>query len=294
MKIISYDNVQINNAVVALGKFEGLHEGHMLLIRKVTELASDNDMAGVVLTVDVPCDKAINVAKERYDILEGSGVDYVVECKFSPGFAALLPDEFVKNILVDKLDAKYVIIGKDFRYGNKRSGDYESMIESGKKYGFDVIVFDKLMIEGNIVSSSLIRKLILEGDVCNVVKYMGRHYSVTGTVTHGKMLGRTIGFPTINIFPDKNKLLPKYGVYATYVIIDGIRYNSITNIGTNPTVSDGEEVIVETHIIEYAGDLYDQTVEVYFVKRIRDEKKFDSIDELKRQLNSDRQKAMHQ
>ena len=294
MKITAYDKLKLENSAVALGKFEGLHKGHMLLLDKIAELSDENKLTSVVLTVNVPSDKVINIPRERFSILERAGIQIAAECEFSSEFAKMSPEDFVKNILVDRLGAKYVVVGEDFRFGSKRSGDVNTLIKLGEKLGFCVIAFKKLMIDNIIVSSSLIKKFIEKGDMERVSLYMGRDYSISGEVTSGKRLGREIGFPTANIIPEKDKLLPADGVYTSSVCIDNIIYKAITNIGSNPTTDTDQVTRVETHIIDYSGDLYGRDLTVSIKSFLRGEIKFNSINELKIQLEKDKQKAMHQ
>ncbi|MCM1082527.1 MAG: bifunctional riboflavin kinase/FAD synthetase [Clostridium sp.] len=294
MKITAYDKLKLEHSAVALGKFEGLHKGHMLLLDKIAALSNENKFASVVLTVNVPSDKVIHIPRERFSILEHAGIQIAAECEFSSEFAKMSPEDFVKKILVDRLGAKYVVVGEDFRFGCKRSGDVNTLRRLGEKLGFSVIAFEKLMIDNITVSSSLIRTLIEQGDMERVSLYMGREYSISGTVTRGKMLGRELGFPTANIIPAKDKLLPADGVYCSSVCIDNVIYKAITNIGQNPTTDTDKVTRVETHIINYSGDLYGRDLTVSIKSFLRGEIKFNSINELKNQLEKDKQKAMHQ
>lgn len=293
MEIIAYDKLQMNSSVVALGKFEGLHQGHMLLINKVTSLSNESGYKSVVFTININRKQRINLPNERFALLENAGVDIAAECDFSEEFASISYDKFIKNILIDKLHAKYVVVGEDFQFGYKRLGTVSNLKEYGNKFGFEVISFDKMKYNNEIISSSAIRELISNGMVDDVHGMLGRYYSVTGTVLYGKQLGRTIGFPTANISVDSGKLLPKFGVYQTKVQIDGKYYKGMTNIGNNPTVDDSDNIFIETHIIDYDGDLYDKEITLEFVKYIRDEKKFSGIEELKNQLNKDKETIMN-
>lgn len=294
MKITTYEKIQLDKSAVALGKFQGLHLGHMLLLDKIAALSSEEGLTSVVFTIHVPSEGMIYTDSERFGILEKKGIDAAVECEFSKEFAAMQPEEFVRDILVNKLHAAYVVVGKDFKFGYNRQGDIDRLVQFGIKYDFRVVAFDKLSIDGRVVSSSYIRELIEEGDVAGASKHMGRLYSVTGQVVHGKELGRTIGFPTVNMHPVEGKLLPPFGVYETEAVIDGIFYRSITNIGDNPTVKEDGSVSIETHILDYSGDLYDRELTVCFRRFIRPEIKFHSVDELKKQIDLDKKSIMHQ
>ncbi|MDD6327582.1 MAG: bifunctional riboflavin kinase/FAD synthetase [Eubacteriales bacterium] len=295
MIITDYKKVNLNNTVVALGKFQGLHKGHMLLIDKIISLAKEHGYISTVFTINIPTkDKVLQLAKERFSILEEKGVDVAVECDFSEEFAAMTPERFVKEILIDHLHVTCVVVGEDFRFGINRLGDVDRLVEFGIKYGFRVIAFPKLKANGEIISASLIRTRVAEGKVDGLSDYLGRYYSVSGLVIEGKKLGRTIGFPTINLEPSKVKLLPQNGVYETFVRVDGVDYKAITNIGQNPTVDDDQKIHIETHIIDYSGDLYGHELTIWFARKLRDEKRFNSIEELKEQLKIDKMRVMHQ
>lgn len=293
MKIISYDQAKLDKTAVALGKFQGLHRGHMLLIDKILSLAAEG-MTSVVFTINMPSDRTIYLPEERYSILEDKGVDVVVDCPFTDAFASMSPERFVREVLIDKLHASYVVVGKDFKFGYNRQGDIDRLVEFGIKYGFRVIALDKLSVDDRIVSSSYLRTLIESGDMESVSRFMGRDYMVSGYVRHGKQLGRTIGFPTINMIPDRSKLLPVCGVYESYLMMDGRRFKGITNIGDNPTTDTDGAIRIETHILDYTGDLYGKKLELYIRRFIRTEKKFHNVDELKQQIERDKENVMHQ
>lgn len=294
MDILRYENANLNNTAVALGKFQGLHKGHMLLIEEVLRLSYEEDLNSVVFTIDMPQEKAINLPVERYHILEDCGIDYNVSCEFSKEFASMSPREFVENILINKLDAKYVVVGTDFRFGNKRAGDVSLLKSYGEEYGFFVVAIDKLAIDDIIVSSTYIRELISVGNMKAVSRYMGRDYIIKGKVMRGKQLGRTIGFPTANIIPDSSKLLPPFGAYYTEVEVDGSIYKAITNVGNNPTIDENNHITVEANIIEFSDDIYDKEITIYFKDFVRGEMKFTDIEELKKQLEIDRSVVLHQ
>ena len=294
MDILRYENANLNNTAVALGKFQGLHKGHMLLIEEVLRLSYEEDLNSVVFTIDMPQEKAINLPVERYHILEDCGIDYNVSCEFSKEFASMSPREFVENILINKLDAKYVVVGTDFRFGNKRAGDVSLLKSYGEEYGFFVVAIDKLAIDDIIVSSTYIRELISVGNMKAVSRYMGRDYFIKGKVMRGKQLGRTIGFPTANIIPDSSKLLPPFGAYYTEVEVDGSIYKAITNVGNNPTIDENNHITVEANIIEFSDDIYDKEITIYFKDFVRGEMKFTDIEELKKQLEIDRSVVLHQ
>ena len=300
MNIVAYDKAQFDNTAVALGKFEGIHRGHMLLLDEIVSLADNNGETGdgskairsVVFTINMPGEQMINLDSERYEIFDKIGIDIVCECPFDERISRLAPVEFIENILVKSLGARYVVVGSDFRFGYKREGDIDTLKSYQDKFGFKVIVFDKLTDDrdGQIISSSAIRDMLMRGDVAKVRDYMGRAYAISGEVAGGRRLGRTIGFPTINIIPDRRKLIPCFGAYETRVYIEGYEsvFKGITNIGDNPTIDQDNNVTVETHILDFSDDIYGRQAKVEFVRFIRSERKFDSIEDLKLQLEADR------
>lgn len=294
MRKLDYKDAKLTDTIVALGKFEGLHKGHMLLIDKVLELAGSLKKQSVVFSIDMPGNKRIYTIPERDCLLAELGIDVNVTCEFSRQFAALKPDVFVKEILVEGLHPAYVIVGKDFRFGANRQGDVSLLEKLGARFGFHVIAFEKLCESGRVISSSYIRELLEEGNVSAAAIYMGRPYSIAGTVQHGKRLGSTIGFPTANIIPQKDKLLVPNGVYETSMVINGQKYKGVTNVGDNPTVDHDHKIKVETHILSFDDDLYGLPLKIEFIRKIRKEMKFDSIQALKNQIKSDTIEVAHQ
>ena len=202
-----YNDVNIADTVVALGKFEGLHKGHMLLINKVLQLSHEAGKQSVVFSIDMPGTKRIYTIPERDRLLEELGIDWNVTCEFTKKFAAMKPETFIKDVLVERLHPEYVVVGNDFRFGKNRQGDVTMLQEYGTRYGFEVLAFEKLREQGTIISSSYIREQIEQGAVDVVREYMGRPYSISGIVQYGKQLGATIGFPTANLIPTEEKLL---------------------------------------------------------------------------------------
>lgn len=294
MRNIPYEKAQLHNTAVALGKFQGLHQGHILLVDKVLELAKNEGLISTLFTININNSKMINTKQDREEILQDLGVDIQVECDFSPEFASMRPYDFIKKVLCDKLGAKYVVVGTDFCFGYKRLGNVDTLLDYQDEFGYRVIAIDKLSLHGSIVSSSAIRDYIQNGNIEQANLYMGRRYYIKGEVMLGRQLGRTIGFPTINQLPGKDKLLPPYGAYETRVNIAGKEYKGITNIGDNPTIAMDNNVTIETYIIDFEGDLYGKIVKVEFIRYIREQKKFEDVEELKRQLIQDKELVGHQ
>lgn len=294
MKKLAYNDVNIADTVVALGKFEGLHKGHMLLINKVLQLSHETGKQSVVFSIDMPGTKRIYTIPERDRLLEEFGIDWNVTCEFTNKFASMRPEAFIKDVLVERLHPEYVVVGNDFRFGRNRQGDVALLQEYGTLYGYEVLAFEKLREKGTVISSSYIRELIEQGQMDTVREYMGRPYSISGIVQYGKQLGATIGFPTANLIPTEEKLLVPNGVYETGLMIANKRYHGITNVGDNPTVDDDHKIKVETHVLDYDGNLYGTYLKIEFLRQIRKEIKFDSIEALKNQIKSDILEIAHQ
>lgn len=291
---LTYDEAQLYNTAVALGKFQGLHKGHLLLIETILSLSKSEGLNSVVFTIDINNSKMINTKQDRKYILESLKIDTHIECKFTPKFASMQPYDFIKNVLHHKLGAKYVVVGTDFCFGSNREGNVDTLKHYAQEFGYKVIAIEKLSIDDNIISSSIIRELIQSGDMEAVKKYMGRPYFVQGIVKKGRMLGRTIDFPTVNLNPPDDKLLPPFGAYETIINLEGKVYKAITNIGNNPTISDDNGVTVESHLIDFDGDLYEKHIKVEFLRFIREQKRFMDVSELRKQLLLDKASVMHQ
>ena len=294
VKKLAYNDVNIADTVVALGKFEGLHKGHMLLINKVLQLSHEAGKQSVVFSIDMPGTKRIYTIPERDRLLEELGIDWNVTCEFTKKFAAMKPETFIKDVLVERLHPEYVVVGNDFRFGKNRQGDVTMLQEYGTRYGFEVLAFEKLREQGTIISSSYIREQIEQGAVDVVREYMGRPYSISGLVQYGKQLGATIGFPTANLIPTEEKLLVPNGVYETRVTVNNQHYRGVTNVGDNPTVDADHKIKVETNILDFNENLYGTCLKIEFLRQIRKEIKFDSIEALKNQIKSDILEVAHQ
>ncbi|MGN0395345.1 MAG: bifunctional riboflavin kinase/FAD synthetase [Coprococcus sp.] len=294
-----------SKCAVALGKFDGIHGGHMLLLNQLNEL-SEQGFTSVVFTFDykknhvfdVENMKNIYTSEEKAKVIEETGIDILLEYPFDDEFACRKPEHFVNDILVNMLHAAYIVVGEDFHFGKNRSGDVELLKQLAGKYGYRVIAIPKKISENNvIVSSTLIREQIAAGAMESVIELMGRPYSITGQVVMGKQLGRTIGIPTANILPVKGKIYPPAGVYASRIrIMDDISnvfcdsfrlYSGITNIGDNPTVNEDGNITIETNIFDFDDDIYGKKIKVELISYIRPEIKFDGINQLKEQMNKD-------
>lgn len=285
MKIIrDIDSLSIKNSIVTIGKFDGLHRGHDKLISVAKSLKGENDSI-VIIALDLGNQEILTV-DEKKSVLETYGVDYLAEIPLDV-VRELSPEAFISEILIDKLDTKCIVVGDDFRFGYGRSGDTETLKEYGQDKGFTVYVQERIMDDEDYISSSRIRTLLDEGNVKEANRLMGHEFLFSGTVTPGKQLGRTIGFPTVNLYPDEKKYVPLYGVYESRVVTKYGEYRGITNIGIRPTVDDSQKLSVETYILDFEKDLYGDIIYVYLKDFIRAEKKFSDVQELMEQIKAD-------
>jgi riboflavin kinase / FMN adenylyltransferase len=294
MEYISTTDFKLHNTTVSLGKFDGLHIGHRVLIDYIISLKKDGYQS-VVFTFDIHpynlfSDREMNLIyteEEKKYFLEKVGLDVLVSYPFTNKTASMEPEKFIKNILVGKLDAKRIVVGRDFRFGYKRRGDVALLEEMAKQYGYKLVVFDKVKIDHTIVSSSSIREELAKGNMEKTNRMLGQPYGIIGEVIYGNKIGRTLGMPTANILPDKMKLLPPKGVYASKTVIDKKEYLGVTNIGYKPTIGGEIQKGVETYVFDYDGDLYGKCIEVYLYNFERGEIKFNSLEDLKIRMHQD-------
>ncbi|HEY6838721.1 MAG TPA: bifunctional riboflavin kinase/FAD synthetase [Geobacteraceae bacterium] len=272
---------RLPRAVATIGNFDGVHLGHREIFRRVKRSAAARGGVSAVITfVPHPLKvlpagrelRLINTYAEKELLIEASGVDYLIIIPFTPEFAAISAESFVRDILVGKIGIEELVIGYDYAFGRNREGNTALLAELGKQYGFVVDVLSPLGDGSVVYSSSAIRRLIAAGDVRGVVPLLGRHFSVGGSVVHGHHRGRGLGFPTANLSTDK-ELIPLAGVYAVKVKIDNDVYDGACNIGTNPTFGD-DAMSIEVFLFDFADDLYGRELRLYFVDRIREEKRF--------------------
>ena len=285
-----------NKTVVTIGTFDGVHIGHEFVLKKVIELAQINDYKSTVLTffphprMVLQQDSAIkllNTIREKENLLSEIGIDNLIIHPFDLDFSRLSAEEFVKDVLIEKLNVGIIIIGHDHRFGRNRTANIDDLIEYGIEYGFEVQEISAKEIDDIAISSTKIRTALLEGSITTANNYLGYNYFMSGKVVHGKQIGRTIDFPTANIeISEDYKLIPKNGVYIVSSEINNTTYFGMMNIGTNPTV-DGLEQKIEVHFFDFNSDIYNQDITIEIHSRIRDEKKYNSLDELKAQLQKD-------
>lgn len=287
------------NTVLTLGKFDGVHRGHRKLIDTVLKKADADNMKSAVFTFDITPSFAIDEDKyrllttreEKRAIFEKRGIDYLIEYPFSKETALMSPEDFVKTVIKDKINAKTVVAGTDFHFGHNREGDIFLLDRLKEKYDYEFIVVEKEKYGNEEISSTLVRRFLQDGDIKTVNRLIGEPFFIREKIVHGNEIGRTINIPTINMRPDNIKLLPPNGVYASTVMIDGVRYKSVTNIGYKPTVEQIRVMGVETYIIDYSGDLYDRVLDVCLYDRLREERRFNSLEELANQMQNDIQKT---
>ena len=279
---------------VALGSFDGLHKGHLSLIRKIKQLAEEGEGQSIVYTFKNHPRKFININstlnllmtnEEKISILEKEGIDILAFKKFDKETMKMSPEDFIKN-MCESFNIKGIVVGFNFKFGYKNAGDIKLLNELKSKYHFDLYVMEPCIYNDSVVSSTRIREAIIDGNMEEAFNMLARPYSLEGKVIHGKKLGRTIGFPTANISINKNMIIPKVGIYATKVYVNGKIYYGATNIGYNPTVN-GDNLSIETNILNFDEDIYGKVITIEFLERIRDEKKFNGIEELKSQLQKD-------
>lgn len=284
-------------SAVTLGKFDGLHRGHRKLVKRILEIGKDG-FETVIFTFDVsPLEKLgkgpggmLLTPAERAQMAKDLGVDCMVACPFNEEVRSMDAEFFVREILAGQLRAAYVVVGPDFRFGYQRKGTPELLKEMGGRLGFQVEVLEKEEQEGCPISSSWVREALQRGDMPLVEKLLGYSYSFRGNVVHGRQLGRRLGFPTINLIPDPQKLLPPFGVYLSEVWIRGRQYNGISNLGSKPTV-DGSYVGLETYLYHCQEDLYGADAQVSLLQMMRPEQKFAGVEALQEQLAKDIQRG---
>ena len=285
--------------VLALGNFDGLHRGHMKIIERVARGAAERDATPVVLTFDpqptrlVRPDKApplLMTTPQKLETLAKAGMRGVAMVRFSPEMAAWPPEVFVQQVLVEWLRVAEVWVGANFLFGHDRAGNFSLLRVLGARHGFRAEKIDPVRYKDFVVSSTRVRRLLTEGRVDEAATLLGRHYFVDGIVVHGLERGRLLGFPTANL-DTENELVPPKGVYATLVMLDGVVYRSVTNIGVRPTFHQPSATVIETHLLDQDRDLYDLRLRLSFLQRIRDERTFDGVEALKAQIAADCNKA---
>lgn len=295
MKYIRHNtSFQLNNTAIALGKFDGLHQGHRLLLDEI-KAQSRKGLSATVFTFDVSpvrivkgtYDGILMTSEERERYFASLGIDVVVEYPFTYEFSQMEPEVFVKNILVGQMGMRFLAVGEDFRFGRNQKGNVELLGKLAEEYGFNLKVFEKLKKDAGIVSATRIKACVKAGEMELVAALMGHPYEMMGSVIAGKQIGRTMAYPTANIPVSKDKILPPFGVYIVRMLCGGQSYNGIANLGVKPTVEDGGIVGLETFLFDFQGDLYGQDIVVQLLKFVRPEKRFQSREQLSEQIAKD-------
>ena len=300
MQIVHYPEeprpAQWRHPVLALGNFDGVHRGHVKIVERVRRAAEERAASAIAMTFDphpprvVRPDKAppvLMTTQQKLEALAKAGIQGVAIVRFTPELSRWDPETFVRTVLVEWMRVAEVWVGANFLFGRDRSGNFSILRSLGARYGFRTEKIDPVRYKDFVVSSTRIRRLIGEGRVDEASALLGHHYYVDGSVIQGQRRGRGLGFPTANVCPD-NELIPPRGVYASTTQVDGVFHPSVTNVGTRPTFGqNGAQMIVETHLLDFDGDLYGRGVRVGFVQRLRDERRFDNADALRAQIAAD-------
>lgn len=291
----------VTNAVVTSGTFDGVHLGHQKILHRIREIARSIGGETVLLTfwphprlVLYPEEhnlRLLSTFEEKASLLRQFGIDHLVTIPFTQEFSQLTSEEFIRKVLIEKIQTKKLVIGYDHRFGKNREGSFEYLQTHSAEFGFELEEISREDVDEIGVSSTKIRKALESGDVQTANQYLGRPYELNGIVVKGQQIGRSIGFPTANIHvPNDYKLIPKDGVYAVEARVEDQIFKAMLNIGNRPTV-DGTRKTVETHLFDFQGDLYNKLITVYFRAFIREERKFENLEALKSQLTLDQKSA---
>lgn len=288
------DFVSPGETAVSIGKFDGVHLGHRRLLEELID-QKEKGLLATVFTFDpypevffgYGSKQMLTTLEEKEQIFEKMGIDILVEFPFNAVSAATPSREFVTRFLCSHLRARFIAAGPDLSFGDHGSGNFSLLEELAPEYGFTAKKIEKVIMDENIISSTLIRRLISTGEVTTAARYLGEPYMVRGRIVHGKALGRRIGIPTLNQVPPEDKLLPPFGVYYSDVLIGVKKYCGMTNIGIKPTVSEEKRVTVETYLYDFRDDIYGETATVQLLTHRRPEMKFGSLEELKRTMEQD-------
>lgn len=288
----------LKNPVLTLGMFDGIHIGHQAIIRQLNEIAKKENGESVLLTFDphprVVLGKGaddlqlLTTLDEKKELLEKSGLNNLILHPFTKEFAALSAEDFVKELLVNQIGIHTIIIGYDHHFGKNRQGNFEQLNELSKKIGFNCIKIEEVKSEGNHISSTQIRNALIQGNVEFANEGLGRNYSLIGKVIHGDKLGRRLGFPTANLETERFKLIPGNGVYIVKAFLKDEVFKGLLSIGTRPTVTNSNEKRVEVYLMDFDREIYGETLKIEVLHKIRDDMKFQSVEDLVQQMNLDK------
>jgi riboflavin kinase/FMN adenylyltransferase len=297
------DFAPIKNAVVTSGTFDGVHLGHQKILNRLKEIAGKHLGETVVITFwphprlilkpEEDSLRLLNTFEEKADLLKHQGIQHLLRIPFTKEFSQISSQAFIKNILVDTIGTKKLVIGYDHRFGNNREGSFEQLKLNGPTYGFDVEEIERQDVDHIAVSSSKIRYALESGDIETAIHFLGRPYSMTGQVVKGDKLGRVLGYPTANIDLDSRlKLIPSDGIYAVTVKYKSTIYKGMLYIGNRPTVN-GTKRVIEVHLFDFNKEIYGESLTIYFHSLIRLDSKFQDLEALKKQLHDDKEKALN-
>ena len=282
--------------VVTIGNFDGLHRGHQAMLARLKDEAARRNLPSCVLTFEphpreffspANAPARLSSLREKADLIRAAGIDRLHVCRFNQSFSALSPERFIETVLVGTLQAKWILVGDDFRFGAKRAGDFALLKQAGLALGFETEFLPTVAINGGRSSSTAVREALAAGDMAGAAQLLGRPYSISGHVVHGDKLGREIGFPTANIQLQHNRP-PLSGIFAVEVCgINGSPLQGVASLGTRPTVKENGRPTLEAFIFDFRGELYGRRLRVDFLKKLRDEEKYPDLNALIAQINKD-------
>lgn len=295
----------LRGGVIAIGNFDGVHRGHRALLARVADAAARLGVDSAVMTFEphpreyfahLSGDESrapLRIAnlRDKLQALEQCGVDRVIVEHFGASFASMSPERFIDEVLVDGMHVKWLIVGDDFRFGAKRAGDFAMLVEAGRRHGFEVVALPTVMHDDTRISSSAVRAALAAGDFARAEDLLGHPYAISGHVQHGRKLGRTIGFPTLNL-KVAHKRPAASGIFVVQVHGLGERpWPAVASLGVRPTIEDNGRVLLEVHLFDFSGDCYGKLIRVEFLKKLRDEAKYDDLDSLTRAIDADARAA---
>ena len=290
------------NSVLTVGTFDGVHKGHRAILKEVADHAAKVNGESILLTFEPHPRKLlfpdqplgiITPLHKKIQLITDAGIQHIVVVPFTREFAGMSAHEYVAQFMVGIFHPHSIIIGYDHRFGHDRKGDIKLLEEHAPAYNYELIEIPAQLIDDAAVSSTKIRNAITGGHMEEATHMLGRHYSFKGTVVHGNKLGRTLGYPTANLQPEEpEQIIPALGIYAIQAGVNGQLYNGMMSIGYNPTVTDKKELRIEANLFDFDRDIYGDTIEIFFIKKLRDEQKFDSLEALVQQLHNDKEESL--